>query len=192
MNTSTGRLIAAIGAAVVALTTLAAADDDPIASYTAQAVDITAPAGAATGRVEIQITRWSTDPERDQLNTALWEKGQEAMLDVLRHLPTVGVIRGTGQAGYDLRYARKTEMNGGNQQVILATDRPISFWESSTIAESTQYPFAVIELRLKPNGEGEGRMSIAARLSANKATKTLMLENYTAAQVQLQNVRADK
>jgi len=183
----------ALGAALVAATTLVgAAAQKSVAHYTAQAVDITAPAGRAASQVDIQITRWSTDAERDQLNTALWEKGQGPLFDVLRKMPSVGVVHGTGAAGYDLRFARRTVLPGGSENIVIATDRPISFWEAATIAPSTQYPFAVIELHLRSNGEGEGRMSIAARMSADKGTKTLMLENYTQAQVQLQNVRTEK
>jgi hypothetical protein len=167
-------------------------DGKTIARYEAQAVDITAPAGRAAGPIEIQVTRWSTDAERQQLMTTVWEKGPEQLLDVLRKLPSVGVIRTPDTAGYDLRYARKTAMAGGDEQVVIATDRPIAFWEAATLSDTTRYPFVVIELHMHANGQGEGKMSVATKIDANKSTKTLTLQDYSAAPVQLQNVRLEK
>jgi len=192
-------VMSAATAIVMAMMTLGAAaakkdnsgDGKTIARYSAQAVDITAPAGRAAGPIEIQITRWSTDAERQQLMTTVWEKGPDKMLDVLRKLPSVGVIRTPDTAGYDLRYARKTTM-GGDEQIVIATDRPIAFWEAATISDTTRYPFVVIELHMHANGTGEGKMSVATKIDANKNTKTLTLENYSAAPVQLQNVRLEK
>ena len=193
MTFSSPRFVPVLAAALIASATLVGhASNAPIARYSAQAVDITAPQGRAASQVGIEITRWSTDAERDALNTALWEKGQPALFETLRKMPSVGVIHGTGAAGYDLRFARRTIQPNGGENIVIATDRPIAFWEAATIAESTQYPFAVVELHLRSDGRGEGRMSIAARLSADKNSKTLMLENYTMAQVQLQNVRTEK
>ena len=193
MTRSSRRVAPVLVAALIASATLVGqASNAPIAHYSAQAVDITAPQGRAASQLNLSITRWSTDAERDALNTALWEKGQAALFDALRKMPSVGVIHGTGAAGYDLRFARRTVLPNGSENIVVATDRPIAFWEAATIAESTRYPFAVVELHLRSDGRGEGRMSVAARLSADKNTKTLLLENYTMAQVQLQNVWADK
>ena len=64
---------------------------DPIAKYSAQVVNFDAPVGAATGLVQIQITRWSTDAERDKLTNTLFEQGGKQLLDVVSKLPPVGL-----------------------------------------------------------------------------------------------------
>ena len=45
-----------------------------------------------TGPVEISITRWTTKDERSRLQQALFKKGQDELLDVLRDSRSVGRI----------------------------------------------------------------------------------------------------
>ena len=51
---------------------------------------------------------------------------------------------------------------------MLVTDRRIGFWEAANQPRSIDYPFTVIELRLNSDGEGEGKMSIATKIIADK------------------------
>ena len=166
----------------------------PIDVFDAQAVNLDAPAGAVTGPVQIQITRWSTDAERDQINNAIKERGADKLLDVVKDLEPVGRITTPGSIGFDLRYARRGVVGGpgGNEQIIVVTDRPMGFRERATKARSIDYPFTVIELRMKPNGEGEGKMSLATKVNLNTLTNSLELENYTISPITLQHVRRSK
>jgi len=43
---------------------------------------------------------------------------------------------------------------------------------------SIDYPFTLIELRLNKDGEGEGKMSLATKIIADKENNIVMLENY--------------
>ena len=70
--------------------------------------------------------------ERDALVSTLLDQGADKLLAVLQDTPKVGFIRSsTGGLGWDLHYARKTMLPDGGEQVILATDRPLGFWEES-------------------------------------------------------------
>ncbi len=140
--------------------------------------------------VEITINRWSTDSQRDQLMTTLKEKGEQALLNTLQKMPAVGTIRTPDSLGYDLRYAHEQPWGDGGQQIILATDRPIGFWETVNQTRSTEYPFTVIQMRLNNKGEGEGKMSIATKVIA--AGNALVLENYDIQPVLLQSVKERK
>ena len=71
-------------------------------------------------------------------------------------------------------------------------DRPMGFTERATKARSIDYPFTVIELRMRPNGEGEGKMSLATKVNLNTLTNSLELENYTISPITLQHVRRSK
>jgi len=51
------------------------------------------------------------------------------------------------------------------------------------------YPFTVIELRLSSNGEGEGKMSIATRIVANRDPGVIEFEDYALQPVLLMHVR---
>jgi hypothetical protein len=76
--------------------------------------------------------------------------------------------------------------------VILLTDRRIGFWEAANRPRSIDYPFTVIELRLNRDGEGEGKMSVATKIIADKESNMVTLENYDIQPVLLTNVRREK
>jgi hypothetical protein len=141
--------------------------------------------------VEIVIDRWSTDEEREQLITTFLEKGPDKLLSALQKLKRVGFIRLPTTLGYDLQYARRNGLPEGGTQIVIATDRRIGFHEARSQPRSIDYPFTLIDIRLKPNGEGEGKMSIATKISYDKAKHTVELENYASEPVRLQAVKAE-
>ena len=159
--------------------------------FTALAVnlDSTSVAPTGSGVVEIVAERYSTNAERDRLMKALMEKGPEKLLDTLQSLPRVGYIRTPNSIGYDLHYARKAPLPEGGERVVLATDRYISFWEAANRPRTIDYPFTVIELRVNRDGEGEGKMSIATRITMDKEHQQIELENYGSQPVLLKGVR---
>jgi hypothetical protein len=160
--------------------------------FTAMAVNFDSPRGGAAGTVEFVVNRWSTDAERDRLMAALMEKGPEKLLEELQRNPRVGYIRTPNSVGYDLRYARRVPGDDGGERISLVTDRPIAFWEASQRPRSIDYPFTVIELRLDKDGKGEGKLSIATKITADSDNKTIFLEDYAIQPVMLQSVRREK
>ena len=42
---------------------------------------------------------------------------------------------------------------------VLATDRPISFWEATHQPRTIDYPFTVIQMELDREGHGKGTLS---------------------------------
>ena len=119
-------------------------------------------------------------------------KGSDALLEALRDAPRVGYFRTPNNIGYDLHFARALPGDDGGRRIILATDRPILFWEARNQPRSIDYPFTVIELRLNADGEGEGKMSIAAKISGNKALNLIDLEDYASQPVRLLAVRSER
>lgn len=110
----------------------------------------------------------------------------------MQDLPRVGYIRTPNSIGYDLHYARKSLLADGGERVVMATDRYISYWEAVNRPRTIDYPFTVIELRLNADGEGEGKMSVATKITVDKDTNTIVLENYGTQPVLLQSVRRVK
>ena len=78
--------------------------------YTASVIDVNS---GTTGRIEIDIDRWSTSAEREQLTATLFKGGQDKLLDALRDVKPVGRIYSTGSIGYDLRYAQQNPPPAG-------------------------------------------------------------------------------
>ena len=140
--------------------------------------------------MDITINRWTSDPERDRLVTMFKEKGSKALLEELQKMKPVGTISTPGSVGYDLRYARQLPGADGGRRIVLATDRPISFWEASNQPRSVDYPFLLIELRLNKNSEGEGKLSLAAKLSLND--NVLVIEDYANQPVMLNEIKEKK
>ena len=160
--------------------------------YTAFAVNMAPMTATFTTPVDITIDRWSTDAERDRMFSALAEAGPEKLLETVQKLPTVGRIRTPDSLGYDLHYARRTLTGDGAERVVIVTDRPIGFWEAANRPRVSDYPFTVIELHVPPSSKGEGKISVATKITFDKDTKTIMLENYAAQPVMLSEVRREK
>jgi hypothetical protein len=159
--------------------------------FTAIAVNLSNVGRTGQGRVEIVVNRWSTDAERDRLLTTLLEKGPEKLLSTLQNTKRVGYIRTPNSIGYDLHFARSTPGEDGGERIVLATDRRISFWEATNRPRSFDYPFTVIELRLGRDGQGEGKMSVATKITADNEHKTIVLEDYANQPVMLQDIKRE-
>jgi hypothetical protein len=167
------------------------ANDSP-ERFTALAVNMGTPGRGGAGTVEISVSRWSTDAERDKLLNTLLEKGPEKLLDTLQDMPRVGYIRTPNSIGYDLHFARRHPMPDGAERIIIMTDRRIGFWEAANRPRSIDYPFTLIEMHINPNGEGEGKLSLATKITTERDNKMIVLENYQSQPVQLTSVRREK
>jgi hypothetical protein len=163
----------------------------PIETFTATAVNMSGVGRPGAGVVEIAIERWSTDGERDRLVTVLKEKGPEALMSALQKMRRVGYIRTPGRIGWDLHFARDIKREDG-RQVVIATDRPMSFWEASRRPRSADYDFTLIDIRFDPDGKGTGKLAVAAKVDFNEKTQTVEIENYGIEPVRLTEVRSKK
>lgn len=155
--------------------------------FTAIAIARTGAGGVTP--IDIVVERWSTPAERERLLTALAEKGPKGFLETLRSLPRVARFAALGAIGHDVRYAWLTKNPNGMDEILLATDRPIGFWEAANMPRSIEYPITVIEFRLKPSGEGEGQAIVAAQVRLNRFNKQIEVENYDFLPVMLNSVR---
>ncbi len=144
------------------------------------------------GVAEISIERWTTDEERQSLvdvlaGTTLKSGGQNKLLRALEKVkPRTGFIKLPNTLGWDLRYARDNVQPDGTRQIVIATDRPVSFAATASGAESTDYPFTILEMRMGTNNKGEGRM--LARSAISTKDGRLQLENYGNEPVKLSSI----
>jgi hypothetical protein len=157
--------------------------------FSASAVDLNT---GQTGRIEISVTRWSTPAEREVLLSALFKEGQEELLEKLRDMRSVGRIYTPGSIGYELRFAEQQKLPEGGRKVILATDRPMTFWELINRPRSSQYPFTWVQLNLKADGTGDGELAVAARVHGDRPTRPIEVETFQIQPVRLQSVTASK
>jgi hypothetical protein len=160
---------------------------DEIEHFTGSYVDINT---GRTGPVEMSITRWTTKDERARLQKALFKNGQDELLDVLRDSRSVGRIYTPGSIGYDLRFAEQRSLPDGGREIILATDRPMSFWEITNRPLSSEYPFTWVQFRMRPDGTGDGTLAVAARIIGEEADDLIEVQDFAIHPVKLQNIRS--
>src|SRR5437879_5202075 len=132
-----------------------------VENFTATSVNVT----GAPDPLKIDLLRWSTDAEREQVFNALSDKGEKEFMDVLSKQPTLGYIWTSESAGYSVRYAYQTTTPDGGGRVIVATDKPLGswnpqIWKATGTATANPYEFTVIEIRLNRRGTGEGKSSL--------------------------------
>ena len=156
------------------------------------AVNMSNIATGANADVDINITRWSTEAERQKLIAAFVEKGPTKLLDALQDQKPVGIIKLPNRLGYDLRFARQIPLEDGGRRIVILTDRPMPEWEVREQGRSVDYPFTLIEIHLKKDGTGEGKLSVATMITLNKKDNTVQLENWESEPVRLTNVRVAK
>lgn len=195
MPTSLLRSIRVIAVVLAGLAMAAAGPAAQTASkpehFTALAVNMGSYAGATAQPFDIVINRWSTDAERDLFMNTLLEKGQDKLLETVKKLPAVGSMRTPDSRSFELHYARK-ESSGGTDRISITTDRPIGFAELSNQPRSMDYPFTMIDLRIGSAGQGEGKMSYATKIMYDKASKTIVFEEYASQPILLNSVRRVK
>jgi hypothetical protein len=167
-----------------------AAANAPV-SYSARLVNFEEPMGRSSGLMQLRVTRWSTDADREDITASLLKGGQQGLLEAVSKLPEAGVIRTPGTAGYPFRYARRIQAANGDETILLIIDRPIGFAEFRQGWQTRDYPFTVIELTLNDRGTGEGRLLPATRIEADPATGDISFEQYSATAMLLQNVREE-
>jgi hypothetical protein len=197
---------AAIVVGVLSLTVTAfpaAQSDAPFGSdkvtILGNALNMSNTATGANQTIRINIDRWSTPSQRQQLITAFLEKGgQNALLKELDKQPELGRFNFPGylgpdpnntmRLGTDIRYARNFAGEDGGRRIVIMTSRVIGFREEVNQPRTTDYPFSIFEMRFDTQGKGQGKMSYATKITFDKKKNNVELENYASEPVRLNNL----
>jgi hypothetical protein len=156
--------------------------------FTANAVSLSPQYGTGQQTVEITVDRWSLASDRERLVTAL-QKGPDELLKQLQKTKPVGRIRTPDSLGYDLRYAQQMPLPEGGRSIVIATDRPIGFWEATNRPRTFDYPFTVIQMNIGRDGMGSGTLSYATKIIAK--ANMIELEDFATKPIMLNNIRAE-
>jgi hypothetical protein len=198
-------------AAIVMVTfTAMAGADEPAKkfreTYTATAVAMGTsnppilPSGQSAS-VDINITRWTTDEEREALFGVLAENGQEGLIKALKKQKETGWIRVTSPSARGsmtsmpserFRYAREIRMEDGSRRIVMALDRPISMYEATRQPRWRKYDMTLLVMDVDAEGNAAGQLAIGVQLSLDTETKTLTVENFGTEPVRLVNIRQMK
>lgn len=149
----------------------------------------TSGSGPRSARLDLRLTRWSTEEERAALLQALKQGNSRSLPDALNRQESVGRLREIRGVGQDLRYSRRIPTEDGGQQIILATDRPLAFAEAWRASRSRDYNVTVILLDIGADGRGEGTMMLGAEVTFNEDIGQISVEHLTTQPIRLSQVR---
>jgi hypothetical protein len=191
-----------LGGVVLALgllpATAGAQTNDEKIEISAFAINMSTIGTGANAMVDITVDRWSTAEEREHLITTMLENGPDALLRALQSAPVKGRFRVPGKQGpdpyqlglgHDLRYAWQTPLPEGGRRIVIITDRYIGMREARTQPRTIDYPFTLFEIRVNKDGEGEGKMAVATKITFDKKANQVELENYSSEPVRLNSVK---
>jgi hypothetical protein len=153
--------------------------------------------GGRTGTIDIAIERWSSDEERALLldkvaGTTQKRSDQDKLVQSLQAIkPRAGYMNTPGSLGWDIKYARENRMADGTRQIVVVTDKPVSFFAARNSTRSMDYPFTLIEIRFAPGSHtGEGKLLAQTSISARD--NQLQLELYGQEATRLTQVTQQK
>jgi len=163
----------------------------PMVVYTAWALNMLGGGGGTT--VTIGIYRFSSDAERTALINILKTEGNAELVADMSQLPQIGYIYTQGTLAYALFYSRENTLPDGSKQVVLATNRPISFAGSIAPGAQQKYDLGVIEMRFPKNGgEGEGKIIAQGMAKYDQATGKIEVDNYSGQPTRLMQIKEQR
>ncbi len=137
--------------------------------------------GGMAGSVEIAVERWTTDAERQALLGLVGQttdRNQDKLVKALQDIePRVGFIRTPNSMGWDLKYAWESKLPDGKRQVVIATDKPVSFLAAARGARTLDYMFSLVEMQF-PDGQSKGEGKLLGQTSISVKNGRLELEIY--------------
>jgi len=151
-----------------------------------------------SGRTEISIERWTTEAERNQLlnlvSTATkGERGQRELLKAVQKIkPRTGYLRTPNSIGWDLKYAVENKLPDGTRQIVVVTDKPMSFQATASQGAAIDYPFTLIEMRFKPGDKANGEGAMLGSSAITTKNGRLELENFANENVRLTNITQEE
>lgn len=171
----------------------ASAKKQTIESYTANAIVMDGSPGGKTAIVTVNIYRWTTPEEEQELVDAVkeaTEAGPRARVlpNALRKQKKTGFVFLAGETGYPLRYAEQNDTPNG-RQIVVATERPMTFSEVYAGSQVRDFDITVIVLYVD---KGEGIASVGTEIVWNSAEDQMEITNVSSQPVKLTGIRANK
>lgn len=161
--------------------------------FEANAMAIDGPAGSNSSVLHINIYKWSSDEDREEVQDAIQEatenkRAYRAVPEALRKLGKAGYMFLAGGQGWPIRYAREFNVDG-KREILLATDRPVTFSEVYRGTAVRDFDITLIVLKFEGSENGEGVASVGTEVKWNEAESRIEITNYSSQPVRLGDVR---
>jgi hypothetical protein len=168
-------------------------EKDPL-KFTAFAVNMANPIQAT---ISIEITRWTTAAERQQLISlippkASRESDQSKLYEALKKIkPVTGYIRTSQMRTWELKYANENKLPDGSRQIVIVTDKVVTVFGASSLSDRNDYPFSLIEMHF-PAGGGDGEGKLLGQTAISVKDGRLQLEIYGQEPTNLTAIKEEK
>ena len=179
-----------------------AADEEKVNDrFRAFAVNMGAMGMGRNTVLDIAITRWSTEAEREALITTLQEQGHDKFTDLLRSKEEVGWARGQGAAAAAnpfpstrIHFSRMVTQADGSRQIILVTNRPIGMREVASASRSVDYNVSLLTFTMPPgeNAKGTGQLYMGLKVRWDADKKQISAEQMNTEPVRLTEIEQTK
>ena len=158
-----------------------------VAQYSFVVANAPKDAFSSDGRLRVRFMRWSTDDERRQLLTAPEEPSK--LLSALPYVDVVGYLQWPGGLEHSVRYARQTARPDGGTDIVMVVERPLWLWWEPTATWAADQQFTVVQIRMKKDGTGEGRIATGDGFKRDSDSGVVILD--TTKPALLTDVRRD-
>jgi len=143
--------------------------------------------------LQVNIYKWSTADDLEAVTDAIEEAAENrrayrAVHTALGSLGKAGYMFMLGGQGWPIRYAQERQVDG-KRQILLATDRPLTFTEIYRGSAVREYDITLIVLTLDDSSTGDGVVSVGTEVEWNEAKGQLEITNTSSQPVRLGNVR---
>jgi lipid-binding SYLF domain-containing protein len=146
-------------------------------------------ATAKSGQLQVAITRWTTETERQAIAAELSDKGTAAATAMLVNGVACGRVGAPGAKDVTLRYAYAVK-KGDRWKVILATTEPLGAAASWAEARGAKHDVAVIILDIGPHYQGTGQLFLGSELGYDQGERHLTLKQTTVPAIDFHSVSA--
>ncbi len=140
--------------------------------------------------VQIVIDRYLTDAERTTVMDALKAGGSTAALETLGKMPDIGKLEVLGKTT-PIKYAWARSMGPGAGRIVtVVTAVPIHYVMAGMSGDKPKADFqlGVALLILDSNDKGDGEINPAAKIKADAASGSIVIDDYGAVKVWLKDV----
>jgi len=144
--------------------------------------------------VKIVIDRYVTDAERAGIMDALKSGGSAAAHEALVKMPDIGSLEVLGKTT-PIKYAFARSMGPGAGRIVtVVTAQPIHYVMVGMSGDKPKADFqlGVALLILDSNDKGDGEINPAAKIKADAAAGSIVIDDYGAVKVWLKNVAKAK
>jgi hypothetical protein len=172
----------------------AADKDEVLMSIRTQALSAISVGRTKADWLDIRITRWTTEDERDGLVRILLDGGNKALAEALAEREETGWARFDPRAGggpgrdprkTKLYYAREVE-SGDTKEIILVTHRYIGYGSTPEAADGSkifEYPISVIIMKFAKDDKGEwqgaGTMDVGSKIRFSDVKGRFVVDSFS-------------